>query len=223
MPLMQFVSEAAIEKMEKEKDRKDKLLLESNPAALGSSQKLEKLKVQEEFLAALNKTLNPALAAQRIGIHISTYRSWRQTDPDFAKKLNETIESWNETLMSSVVTRAIGYVKEDLTTDSGFQEDAAGKVVYHGGSDKLASSLLGLDKKEEAKSTDGVNINIDFSKLCHTPPNIEVKRDSWGESSDSNAAWRRSNESNKQPVLIEQPVNETNNEMHVADKGQDNE
>jgi hypothetical protein len=121
---------------------------------------------QERFLNLFAKCLSPNLACKQAGISQATYAKWRSTDVQFAERLNEIMEGWRAELISSAVTRAIGYTAVD---DQGsIQTDASGKVIYHGASDQLAKALLALDGDEHRKSRSEVSVTINLTAFGAT-------------------------------------------------------
>ncbi|MEM6771662.1 MAG: hypothetical protein AAF597_13845 [Bacteroidota bacterium] len=115
---------------------------------------------QERFLGVFSRCLSPKLACKQAEVSRKTYQSWRSTDVWFAERLNQIMEDWREELLSSAVTRAIGYTVED--DDGNLATDASGKVVYQGGSDQLARALLQLGNVDRKQGTTvQVNINLE--------------------------------------------------------------
>jgi hypothetical protein len=114
---------------------------------------------QERWLELFSKCLSPKLACNQSGVSIATYNKWRSTDVWFAERLNEVMEDWRAELLSSAVTRAIGYVQRDPETGE-VETDGEGKVVYHGASDSLTRALLNMDREDAARAGANVNVNI---------------------------------------------------------------
>lgn len=102
------------------------------------------VELQDEFLDTYRRTGSAAVACKRAGVSVYEYARWKSVDADFAERLNAITEHWQEELVASVVTRAIGYTAVD--DEGNIIVDAEGRVVRHGASDQLAKSLLGLDR-----------------------------------------------------------------------------
>jgi hypothetical protein len=116
---------------------------------------------QERWLELFSKCLSPKLACKQAGVSMGTYSKWRSTDVWFAEQLNQVMEDWRSELLSSAVTRAIGYVQRDPETGE-VQTDGEGKVIYHGASDSLTRALLNMDREDAARGGGSVNVNINL-------------------------------------------------------------
>jgi len=158
------VSQSQLEQMRAEEERKQERYDEvgydpDSPAHVVS--KAMQRENQERFLNLFAKCLSPSLACKQAGISQATYAKWRSTDVHFAERLNEIMEGWRAELLSSAVTRAIGYTAVDDQGNT--QTDASGKVVYHGASDQLAKALLALGADEQKKSEAAVSVTINLA------------------------------------------------------------
>ena len=95
-------------------------------------------------------------------------------DPRFCRALNTIIEEAHDELVGTAYSRATGYLQYDPDTNSGYQEDASGRPIRHGVSDRLAISLLGSERKQKEQNAP-VNITISLAALgvTTTPPELE--------------------------------------------------
>jgi hypothetical protein len=116
---------------------------------------------QERFLSVFALCLSPRLACKQADVSLQTYQRWRSSDSWFAEQLNTVMDDWREELLSSAVTRAIGYTRADENGE--LVRDASGKVIYTDGSDSLARQLLQMDQGEKGNANPTVIVNIDFA------------------------------------------------------------
>ncbi|TCO77151.1 hypothetical protein [Chromatocurvus halotolerans] len=143
-----------------EKEREEQTRIESHAPSYGIS-KAMKRQNQERWLELFGKCLSPKLACKQAGISMATYNKWRTNDVWFAEQLNQVMEDWRSELLSSAVTRAIGYVQRDEDTGK-VVTDADGKVVYHGASDSLTRALLNMDQADATGAGANVNVTINL-------------------------------------------------------------
>lgn len=132
----------------------------TDPYAAGRQDDLEG---QEAFLSVFSKCLSPQLACKQANISRATYNRWRSSSPDFCEQLNSVMNDWREELMSSAISRAIGYTRAD--EEGNLIRDASGKVVYAEGSDSLARQLLQMDAGVKGEAGVNVQVNIDLGAL----------------------------------------------------------
>lgn len=77
--------------------------------------------------------------------------------------------------------RATGYLRHNEKGE--IETDATGKPIYHGASDVLAKSLLGMDQDEQKKGEVSITINVAAmsGKQAEKPPvDVEVGQDDQG-------------------------------------------
>jgi hypothetical protein len=156
-----IVPQAKIDRLRKEKERREERWAEigHDPERNGSLQAA--LKRKECWLEIYSQCLSPSLACKQTGIAMSTYRKWRSEDVDFCEQLNAHVRDWREELLSSAVTRAIGRTHKD--EEGKLKRDASGKIIYTDGSDSLARQLLGMDAEEGKSENQSVNITFNLS------------------------------------------------------------
>jgi hypothetical protein len=144
MALPNLIPESAIIEREKRWNEQHHLMLASPYYA--ESMK-EKRRLQREWLALYSTMLSPTMVNKRMGITDAQYRGWLDRDPMFARMFNDTLESVRDELAGVAIGRAIG---EAVADENGNHViDAAGRPVYRNGSDRLMTSLLGLEAKDQ--------------------------------------------------------------------------
>lgn len=163
MALLQIISAEHIQKLEEaEQDKYHRVLdnyQQNRDAADGT---------KELWLGVYARGLSPSVACRQSGVSLATYKRWRNTDAAFCRAINNVIVDSMDELKGSVLARATGYVRlADVNepTDSGYEEDASGKIIRHGASDTLAKAVLGLDKPEAQSGGGPVNVVIDMRAL----------------------------------------------------------
>lgn len=114
---------------------------------------------KERWLELFGQCFSPQLACKQLGISQQTYRKWRQTDSWFCEQLNETITDWKDELLTSSLSRAVGYVRDD--ENGNIETDAAGKIIRYGASDQLAKAFLQIDEKSTKNEPVQVIINME--------------------------------------------------------------
>ena len=175
MALIKFVPEEHIEELEKEEHEKFHKMLDSQADAKSRS-----WQTKEQWLAVFARSLSPTIACKQAEVPNGTYRRWRATDPRFCRALNHILEEAHDELIGTAYARATGYLQADQETESGYQEDATGRPIRHGVSDRLAISLVNAHQKAQDLSAPVV-INVNFAalgigqdtdKLEHLPSNV---------------------------------------------------
>ncbi len=169
MTLIKLISEDHIEELEKDEHEKFHKMLDSQADAKSQSWKLK-----EQWLAVFARSLSPTIACKQAEVSKGTYRRWRATDPRFCRALNHIIEEAHDELIGTAYARATGYLQEDQETESGYQEDATGRPIRHGVSDRLAIALVNANQKAEV-ATAPLTINVNFAALGikEVPPKLE--------------------------------------------------
>jgi len=119
---------------------------------------------KHRWVNVFGSCLSPKITSKITGIPVERYYRWRNSDPDFCRAINEAILAAREEMLGSALHRAIGYLKPDPTTKSGFEEDADGVPIRYGGSDMLVRALLGLDEKKP-KEEGGVVVFLDTDRM----------------------------------------------------------
>jgi len=119
---------------------------------------------QEVFLAVYEKTLSIKVATDRGGVSPATYRYWKRTDAEFARKLNAVIQTISDELTGVALQRAMGYAKIDDETGEA-HVDAHGAVIRYGGSDKLMTHFLERLSPVSAPKMAEVAITINLGAL----------------------------------------------------------
>lgn len=164
MTYLKLVPEHHIEKLEKEQHEKFHNMLDSHMKS-----KRRSMKTKEQWLEIFRRCLSPQLACKQTQLSIKTYQRWRKTDPWFCRKLNEIIEEAHEEMIGSAYARATGYYKPDLETESGFEEDATGRPIRHGMSDRLAIAMINGSQRAAEQSPSNVTVVINWEALGITP------------------------------------------------------
>jgi len=159
MSLIKLVPENHIEELEKEEHEKFHKMLDAQ-----SESKSKSWETKEEWLAVFARSLSPTIACKQTGVPNGTYRRWRASDPRFCRALNQIIAEAHDELIGTAYARATGYLQADDETGSGFQEDATGRPIRHGVSDRLAMSLVSANQKAQEVSSPVV-INVNFAAL----------------------------------------------------------
>lgn len=169
MSVMKMISAAHIQRLEKERDEKLTNMLDSY-----EHEKQESWKQKEQWLEVFERCLSPTIASKQIGVSLHTYRRWRNTDPEFCRAINRSLELAHEELQGSAYSRATGYLKPSDETESGYEEDAAGTPIRYGSSDRLAIAILQPPRHIEEAAQPAVNISLNFAAVGVTePPVIE--------------------------------------------------
>lgn len=91
-------------------------------------------------------------------------------------------QDWLEVELLQLYRATKGDTKVNMVTPQGMTFD--GKKFDGPTSLRVLESIAKLNGigEQEDKSIAPVSINIDFSKLCNTPPAIEIQQDTWKES-----------------------------------------
>ena len=142
MTLIKLIPEDHIEELEKDEHEKFHKMLDSQ-----AESKSKSWEAKEQWLAVFARALSPMIACKQAGVPNGTYRRWRTTDPRFCRALNRIIEEAHDELIGTAYARATGYLQEDQETESGYQEDATGRPIRHGVSDRLAIALVNANQK----------------------------------------------------------------------------
>jgi len=153
--MLQLVPESKIAELEREEHERFQNMLDNHVES-----KEQAWKAKEQWLAIYARCLSPQIACDRSGISMQTYRRWRATDPKFCRALNRVIQEAHEEMVGSAYARATGYLKPDPESESGFEEDATGRPIRHGVSDRLAISLLQTDREDPKRQSVVVNLNF---------------------------------------------------------------
>ena len=159
MTLIKLIPEDHIEELEKEEHEKFHNMLDSQAESRSKS-----WEAKEQWLAVFARSLSPAVACKQAEVPQGTYRRWRATDPRFCRALNHVIEEAHDELIGTAYARATGYLQADPETESGYQEDATGRPIRHGVSDRLAIALVNANQKAQDVSAPVV-INVNFAAL----------------------------------------------------------
>jgi len=167
MTLIKLVPEEHIEELEKEEHEKFHKMLDSQ-----TESKSKSWETKEQWLAVFARSLSPTIACKQAEVPNGTYRRWRATDPRFCRALNHIIEEAHDELIGTAYARATGYLQADPESESGFQEDATGRPIRHGVSDRLAISLVTANQKAQDVSAPVV-INVNFAALGITSEKLE--------------------------------------------------
>lgn len=169
MSLIKLIPEEHIEELEKEAHEKFHKMLDSQ-----TESKSKSWQIKEQWLAVFARSLSPTIACKQAEVPVGTYRRWRSTDPRFCRALNHIIEEAHDELIGTAYARATGYLQADLETESGYQEDATGRPIRHGVSDRLAISLVGANQKAQERSAPlTININLAALGITEVPPGLE--------------------------------------------------
>lgn len=175
MTLIKLIPEDHIEELEQLEHGKFNKMLDSHAEA-----KAKSWEIKERWLAVFARCLSPTVACKQANVPLATYKKWRKTDPKFCRALNEVIEHAHDELVGTAYARATGYLQSDPETESGYQEDATGRPIRHGVSDRLAIALVGANQKAQ-EQTAPLTINVNFAalgisedgkKLEQLPPNV---------------------------------------------------
>ena len=159
MTLIKLIPEDHIEELEKDEHEKFHKMLDSQ-----AESKSKSWEAKERWLAVFARSLSPMVACKQAEVSKDTYRRWRATDPRFCRALNHIIEEAHDELIGTAYARATGYLQADQETESGYQEDATGRPIRHGVSDRLAISLVNANQKAK-EATAPLTININFAAL----------------------------------------------------------
>ncbi len=159
MTLIKLIPENHIEELEKSEHDKFHKMLDSQ-----AESKSKSWDAKERWLAVFARSLSPMVACKQAEVPQGTYRRWRATDPRFCRALNHIIDEAHDELIGTAYARATGYLQADPETESGYQEDATGRPIRHGVSDRLAISLINANQKAQDVSS-SVIINVNFAAL----------------------------------------------------------
>jgi hypothetical protein len=169
MTTMKLISEDHIAKLEKLEHEKLHNMLDQHIVARGESWKRK-----EQWLAVFSKSLSPSVSCKQSDVSRDCYRRWRNTDPRFCRALNTIIEEAHDEMVGTAYARATGYLQHDVDSDTGFQEDATGRPIRHGVSDRLAIALIGAERKDrELNSPVNITISLGALGVTSTPPELE--------------------------------------------------
>ena len=159
MTLIKLIPEDHIEALEQEQHEKFSKMLDSQADARSKS-----WETKEQWLAIFARSLSPTVACKQTHVPIGTYRRWRNTDPQFCRALNQIISEAHDEMLGTAYARATGYLQADASTESGYQEDATGRPIRHGVSDRLAISLVNANQKAQQQSAP-LNSTLNFAAL----------------------------------------------------------
>lgn len=159
MSLIKLVSEDHIEELEKEQHEKFHKMLDAQ-----TESKSKSWDTKEQWLSVFERSLSPTIACKQAGVPNGTYRRWRASDPRFCRALNQIIAEAHDELIGTAYARATGYLKPSEETETGYEEDATGRPIRHGVSDRLAISLINANQKAQDVSAPVV-INVNFAAL----------------------------------------------------------
>ena len=171
MTLIKLIPEDHIESLEQEQHEKFSKMLDSQADARSKS-----WETKEQWLAIFARSLSPTVACKQAQVPVGTYRRWRNSDPQFCRALNLIISEAHDEMLGTAYARATGYLQADPNSESGYQEDATGRPIRHGVSDRLAISLVNANQKAQQQSAP-LNITLNFAALG-VPENVarlEVK------------------------------------------------
>jgi len=157
---MKLISDAHIQKLEEQQHEKFHNMLDAHASA-----KEKSWEQKEQWIAVFLRCLSPSIACKQVGVSLSTYRRWRNTDPKFCKAINRAMELSHEELQTSAYARATGYFKPDPDSGSGYEEDAAGRPIRYGQSDRLAIALIQPPRHHSEQAIGGVTVNLNFGAL----------------------------------------------------------
>ena len=171
MALIKMISEDHIEDLEKQEHENLHKMLDSQAEAREKS-----WEAKERWLSIFARSLSPTVACKQADVPVGTYRRWRATDPRFCRALNTILAEAHDELIGTAYARATGYFQADPSTDSGYQEDATGRPIRHGVSDRLAISLVNANEKaREASSPVVINVNFAALGIPDPPDKLEHK------------------------------------------------
>ena len=159
MSLIKIIPEDHIEELEKEQHEKFHKMLDAQ-----TESKSKSWEIKEQWLSVFERSLSPTIACKQAGVPNGTYRRWRASDPRFCRALNQIIADAHDELIGTAYARATGYLKPSEETETGYEEDATGRPIRHGVSDRLAISLVSANQKAQDVSAPVV-INVNFAAL----------------------------------------------------------
>lgn len=111
--------------------------------------------LQDDFLRIYRVVLDPYVAAKRCGVTSSKVTSWLQQYPAFYDEMISVQDEVIAEVEASALSRAIGYAVASDETKSGFLEDASGRVIRQGASDKMTEMMLKAHKPERYDPNSG--------------------------------------------------------------------
>jgi hypothetical protein len=118
-------------------------------AAVQSPAEWDKLTIdrqmQNEFLTHFKTSFNITIALARSGAKQHQFMRWRNTELSFTKAYNGVHTAWKARLITSAMTRAVGYLtpcSPSNPTISGYREDAAGTPIFEGADTRLTIKML---------------------------------------------------------------------------------
>ena len=170
MTLIKLIPEGHIEELEKEEHEKFHKMLDSQ-----AESKSKSWETKEQWLAVFARSLSPTIACKQAEVPNGTYRRWRSTDPRFCRALNHILEEAHDELIGTAYARATGYLQADQETESGYQEDATGRPIRHGVSDRLAIALVNANQKAQEASAP-LTINVNFAALGIVEKAVKLKQ-----------------------------------------------
>jgi len=169
MTTMKLISEDHIAELEKQEHEKLHNMLDQQIVA-----REESWKRKEQWLAVFSKSLSPSVSCRQSGVSRDCYRRWRNTDPRFCRAVNTIIEEAHDEMVGTAYARATGYLQHDSDSDTGYQEDATGRPIRHGVSDRLAIALIGAERKDrELNKPVTITISLGALGVTNTPPELE--------------------------------------------------
>ncbi|MEM7611170.1 MAG: hypothetical protein AAF270_05810 [Pseudomonadota bacterium] len=160
MSYLQLISDDHIERLKREEHERFSNMIDAQVKL-----REESWAVKERWLAIFERCLSPTIACKQADVSISTYRRWRNTDSRFCIELNKIIEEAHENMIGSAYSRATGYLKPDPETESGYEEDATGRPIRHGMSDRLAIALINGKERVAREGPQNVTLNINLAAL----------------------------------------------------------
>ena len=101
--------------------------------------------IQQTFLECFASSFNISLSLARSGAGQHQLMRWRNTELGFVRQYNDIHAMWKTKLISSAMTRAVGYLSPadpSNPTTSGYREDAAGTPIYEGADSRLTLRMF---------------------------------------------------------------------------------
>lgn len=102
----------------------------------------EDMDLQREFLSHFEKNFSVHRSMLKLGVTPLVYKKWRRTSIHFVNGFNTIIDMWHDDIYVSAAQRARGSRMKDVTTESGYAEDADGAVLFFGADLKMQLSFL---------------------------------------------------------------------------------
>jgi hypothetical protein len=116
---------------------------------------MEQVSLQDDFLRIYRLVLDPYVAAKRCGVTSARVLQWLQRYPSFYDEMSVVRDEMLAELEASALSRAIGYTIPSDETKSGFVEDATGRVIRQGASDKMTEMMLKAHRPDRYDPNNG--------------------------------------------------------------------